>query len=101
MVPTHYQEDQMQLVEMDPTNCTGGLLWEETAESKSSIADVEVKMSGFNALIKILSRRRPSQLIKVIADLEHLHFTILHTNITTIEQTVLYSFNVQVNFYFG
>ncbi|KAL5702670.1 hypothetical protein ACHQM5_027855 [Ranunculus cassubicifolius] len=72
-----------------------GLL-EETAESKSCLADVEVKVLGFDALIKILSRRRPGQLIKAIEALEELQFNILHTNITTIEQTVLYSFNVKV-----
>lgn len=72
-------------------------LSEETAESKSCLADVEVKLLGFDALIKILSRRRHGQLIKTIAALEDLQLTILHTNITTIEQTVLYSFNIKVN----
>lgn len=71
-------------------------LQEETAESKSCIADVEVKMLGFDAMIKILSRRRPGQLIKTIAALEDLQLNVLHTNITTIEQAVLYSFNVKV-----
>lgn len=71
---------------------------EETAECKSCLADVEVKMLGFDAMIKILSRRRPGQLIKIIAALEHeLQLDILHTNITTIEQTVLYTFNVKVS----
>ncbi|XP_021896891.1 transcription factor FAMA isoform X2 [Carica papaya] len=69
---------------------------EETAENKSCLADVEVKVLGFDAMIKILSRRRPGQLIKIIAALEDLQLNILHTNITTIEQTVLYSFNVKV-----
>ncbi|XP_057809643.1 transcription factor FAMA isoform X1 [Salvia miltiorrhiza] len=72
-------------------------LQEESAESKSCLADVEVKLLGFDALIKILSRRRHGQLIKTIAALEDLHLTILHTNITTIEQTVLYSFNIKIN----
>ncbi|KAL6185754.1 hypothetical protein ACLB2K_041881 [Fragaria x ananassa] len=45
-------------------------------------------------MIKILSQRRPGQLIKTIAALEDLQLTILHTNITTIEQTVLYCFKV-------
>ncbi|PON63742.1 Basic helix-loop-helix transcription factor [Parasponia andersonii] len=75
---------------------TGVGLREETAENKSCLADVEVKLLGFDAMIKILSRRRPGQLIKAIAALEDLQFNILHTNITTIEQTVLYSFNVKV-----
>ncbi|XP_074267643.1 transcription factor FAMA-like isoform X1 [Silene latifolia] len=79
---------------MDPTG--GLMLQEESAESKSCIADVEVKVLGFDALIKILSRRRPGQLLRAIAALEDLRLTILHTNITTIEQTVLYSFNVKV-----
>ncbi|XP_027361583.1 transcription factor FAMA isoform X2 [Abrus precatorius] len=88
--PLPLPNDQMKLVEME----TG--LHEETAESKSCLADVEVKLLGFDAMIKILSRRRPGQLIKTIAALEDLQLIILHTNITTIEQTVLYSFNVKV-----
>ncbi|XP_020534623.1 transcription factor FAMA isoform X2 [Jatropha curcas] len=82
--------DQMKLMEFE----TG--LHEETAENKSCLADVEVKLLGFDAMIKILSRRRPGQLIKTIAALEDLQLNILHTNITTIEQTVLYSFNVKI-----
>nr|BCN92196.1 transcription factor FAMA [Callitriche japonica] len=74
----------------------GSGLHEETAESKSCLADVEVKVLGFDGLIKILSRRRPGQLVKTIAALEDLQLNILHTNITTIEQTVLYSFNVKI-----
>ncbi|KAE8725963.1 Transcription factor FAMA [Hibiscus syriacus] len=82
--------DQIKLLEYE----TG--LREETAESKSCLADVEVKLLGFDAMIKILCRRRPGQLVKTIAALEDLQLNILHTNITTIEQTVLYSFNVKV-----
>ncbi|KAL5542578.1 hypothetical protein UlMin_010288 [Ulmus minor] len=89
--PLPLPNDQMKFVEFE----TGGLR-EETAENKSCLADVEVKLLGFDAMIKILSRRRPGQLIKAIAALEDLQFNILHTNITTIEQTVLYSFNVKV-----
>nr|WKE35211.1 basic helix-loop-helix family protein [Rosa persica] len=69
-------------------------LREETAEIKSCFADVEVKVLGGDAMIKILSQRRPGQLIKAIAALEDLQLKILHTNITTIEQTVLYCFKV-------
>ncbi|CAI0380337.1 unnamed protein product [Linum tenue] len=74
---------------------------EETAENKSCLADVEVKVLGLDAMIKVLSRRRPGQLIKAIAAMEDLHLNILHTNITTIEQTVLYSFNVKVPTFFN
>ncbi|KOM46038.1 hypothetical protein LR48_Vigan06g134400 [Vigna angularis] len=88
--PLAIPNEQMKLVELESG------LREETAESKSCLADVEVKLLGFDAMIKILSRRRPGQLIKTIAALEDLQLIILHTNITTIEQTVLYSFNVKV-----
>nr|XP_043634457.1 transcription factor FAMA isoform X2 [Erigeron canadensis] len=84
-------DDQIRLMEYE------GALKEETAESKSCLADIEVRLLGFDAMIKILCRRRPGQLIKIIAALEDLQFNILHTNITTIEQTVLYSFNVKVD----
>nr|CAB3460598.1 unnamed protein product [Digitaria exilis] len=72
-----------------------GGLREEVAENKSCLADIEVRALGADAMIKILSRRRPGQLIKTIAALEDMQMSILHTNITTIEQTVLYSFNVK------
>lgn len=88
--PLPLENDQMKLVDFETE------LREETAENKSCLADVEVKVLGFDAMIKILSRRRPGQLIKTIAALEDLQLNILHTNITTIEQTVLYSFNVKV-----
>jgi hypothetical protein len=52
-----------------------------TAESKTCLADVEVKLLGFDAMIKILSKRRPGQLIKTIAALEDMQLIILHTNI--------------------
>ncbi|XP_042051634.1 transcription factor FAMA-like isoform X2 [Salvia splendens] len=91
---TAVQQPQMLAIPNDEE--TAGLR-EETAESKSFLADVEVKLLGFDALIKILSRRRHGQLIQTIAALEDLQLTILHTNITTIEQTVLYSFNIKIN----
>ncbi|XP_062232267.1 transcription factor FAMA-like isoform X2 [Phragmites australis] len=74
----------------------GAGLPEEVAENKSCLADIEVRAVGADAMIKILSRRRPGQLIKTIAALEDMQMSILHTNITTIEQTVLYSFNVKI-----
>ncbi|XP_047045914.1 transcription factor FAMA-like isoform X1 [Lolium rigidum] len=83
-------------VMVDLDTCGSGLTEEEVAENKSSLADIEVRVLGEDAVIKVLSRRRPEQLIKTIAVLEEMHMSILHTNITTIEQTVLYSFNVKI-----
>nr|AKN09567.1 basic helix-loop-helix transcription factor [Salvia miltiorrhiza] len=70
---------------------------DQTAESKSYLADVEVKLSGLFGLIKILSRRRRGQLIKYIAAVEHLHLHILQTDITTIQQDVVCSFTVKMS----
>ncbi|KAG8069166.1 hypothetical protein GUJ93_ZPchr0005g16100 [Zizania palustris] len=73
-----------------------GGLREDMAENKSCLADIEVRVLGVDAMIKILSQRRPGQLIKTVAALEDMQMSILHTNITTIDQTVLYSFNVKI-----
>ncbi|XP_010532793.1 PREDICTED: transcription factor FAMA [Tarenaya hassleriana] len=79
-----------------PLNFPANESEEETAEKKSCFADVEVKILGFDAMIKILSRSRPGQLVKTISALEDLRLCVLHANITTIEQTVLYSFSVKM-----
>ncbi|KAG2251564.1 hypothetical protein Bca52824_081700 [Brassica carinata] len=84
----------------NPQRTEGVGLREETAENKSCLADVDVKLLEFDAMIKKLSRRKPGQLIKTIASLEDLHLSILHTYMTTMEQTVLYSFNVKASFTF-
>lgn len=71
-------------------------LTDQTAESKSSLADVEVNLSGIFGLIKILSRRRQGQIIKNVAAVEKLQLQILQTNITTIQQDVVCSFTIMV-----
>lgn len=62
----------------------------------SSVADVEAKISGSNVLLKIISRRIPGQLSKMIGVLERLSFEVLHLNISSMDDTVLYSFVVKV-----
>lgn len=106
MLPMQHPQSQTQQIPLYPpfppvdleTSCTGAaLVQEETAENKSCVADVEVKLLGFDAFIKILTRRRPGQLIRMVAALEEeMQFAIMHTNITTIDQTVLYSFTIKV-----
>ncbi|KAI5061292.1 hypothetical protein GOP47_0023797 [Adiantum capillus-veneris] len=74
-------------------------LHEEVAQAKCAMVDIEVKVvERSEALIKILSQRRPRQLLHTIIALQdHLQFSILHTNVTTIDNTVLYSFTVKIN----
>lgn len=62
----------------------------------SPVADVEAKISGSNVLLKIISRRIPGQILKIIAVLEQLSFEILHLNISSMQETVLYSFVVKI-----
>ncbi|KAL5782518.1 hypothetical protein ACOSP7_007547 [Xanthoceras sorbifolium] len=62
----------------------------------SSVADVEAKISGSNVLLKVVSRRIPGQVVKIITVLEKLSFEVLHLNISSMEDTVLYSFVIKI-----
>ncbi|KAK9284186.1 hypothetical protein L1049_023354 [Liquidambar formosana] len=69
---------------------------ESTAEKRSAIADVEVTMVESHANLKLLTKRQPKQLLKMVARLHSLRLTILHLNITTVDPMVLYSISVKV-----
>nr|AKA58675.1 MUTE [Vitis riparia] len=62
----------------------------------SSVADVEAKISGSNVILRIISRRIPGQIVKIINVLEKLSFEVLHLNISSMEETVLYSFVIKI-----
>ncbi|KAF9678051.1 hypothetical protein SADUNF_Sadunf08G0171700 [Salix dunnii] len=62
----------------------------------SPIADVEAKISGSNVILKVISRRIPGQIVRIISVLENLSFEILHLNISSMEDTVLYSFVIKI-----
>ncbi|MCD7453877.1 hypothetical protein HAX54_022555 [Datura stramonium] len=68
---------------------------ELAANSKSAIADVEVKFSGANVILKTVSPRIPGQAVKIIAALEELALEILHVSISTIDGTMLNSFTIK------
>lgn len=65
-------------------------------EDKSSIADIEVTLIETHGSLKILSKKKHGQLLKIITALEGFHMTILHLNITSMDEAVLFSFNVKV-----
>ncbi|XP_058096952.1 transcription factor bHLH96-like [Magnolia sinica] len=69
----------------------------EMAENRSAIADIEVTMVESHANVKVLSRRRPELLLKMVGGLQNLRLTILHLNVTTVDEMVLYSFSVKVD----
>ncbi|CAK7333023.1 unnamed protein product [Dovyalis caffra] len=62
----------------------------------SPIADVEAKISGSNVILKIVSRRIPGQIVRIISVLEKFSFEVLHLNISSMEDTVLYSFVIKI-----
>ncbi|XVF64956.1 hypothetical protein PTKIN_Ptkin09bG0208400 [Pterospermum kingtungense] len=71
-------------------------LGELGASCNSSIADVEARISGSNVILKIISRRIPGQILKIIAVLEKFSFEVLYLNISSMEDTVLYSFVIKI-----
>ena len=85
-------------LEPSPTSSTSSLdnVNELVANSKSPIADVEVKFSGPNLLLKTVSPRIPGQAVKIISALEDLSLEILHVNVKTVDETMLNSFTIKV-----
>ncbi|KAJ4898448.1 Transcription factor MUTE [Raphanus sativus] len=59
-------------------------------------ANVEAKISGSNVVLRVVSRRTEGQLVRIISVLEKLSFQVLHLNISSMEETVLYFFLVKI-----
>ncbi|XP_061359241.1 transcription factor bHLH57-like [Gastrolobium bilobum] len=78
--------------EVKEAKCGG----EVKAEKKSQAVAVEVTGIQTHVNLKIQCQRRHGQLIKAIVALEDLRLTILHLNITSLEASVLYSFNLKI-----
>ncbi|XP_043724005.1 transcription factor MUTE-like [Telopea speciosissima] len=62
----------------------------------SQVAEVEAKISGSNVVLRTISKRIPGQFLKIITLLDKLAFEILQINISTKEDTVLYSFLIKI-----
>lgn len=71
---------------------------ELVANSKSVIADVQVKFSGPHLLLKTVSPPIPGQALRIISALEDLALEILHVNINIADETMLNSFTIKVIF---
>ncbi|RDX89413.1 Transcription factor bHLH94, partial [Mucuna pruriens] len=61
-----------------------------------AVADIEVTMVDSHANLKILSKKQPAQLMKFVVGLQSLRLSILHLNVTTLHDMVLYSISVKV-----
>ncbi|KAM7259925.1 hypothetical protein ACFE04_015666 [Oxalis oulophora] len=66
------------------------------ASCNSPVADVEARISGSNVMLKVISRRIPGQIVKIVTVLERLSFEVLHLNVSSMEDTVLYSFVIKI-----
>ncbi|KAG0497625.1 hypothetical protein HPP92_002316 [Vanilla planifolia] len=84
---TFPQDSTTNIVTATDYNCT---------RKGSTVASVEVRMVENHANLKVLSKRLPKQLLKLVIGLQALRLTILHLNITTFQPMVLYSFNLKV-----
>ncbi|GMI94519.1 hypothetical protein HRI_003121200 [Hibiscus trionum] len=62
----------------------------------SAIADIQVTVVESHVNIRIRSKRRPAQLLTVVSGLNSMRLSILHLNVTTVDQRVLYSLSVKV-----
>ncbi|XP_028802901.1 transcription factor bHLH71 [Neltuma alba] len=66
------------------------------SKTKAAIADIEVTLIETHANLRILSRRSPTLLSKLVSGFQSLYLTILHLNVTTIDPLVLYSISAKV-----
>ncbi|OWM85386.1 transcription factor bHLH94-like [Punica granatum] len=66
------------------------------AAQPNEVADIEVTMVESHANMKIRSKRRPKQLLRLVSGLQALRLTVLHLNVSTIRQVVLYSLSLKV-----
>ncbi|KAJ8650498.1 hypothetical protein MRB53_003521 [Persea americana] len=69
---------------------------ENPNETRRAVADIEVTMIETHANLKILSIKRPRQIIRMLAGFQTLHLPILHLNVTTLDPFVLYSISAKV-----
>ncbi|KAM0852829.1 hypothetical protein ACQ4PT_051493 [Festuca glaucescens] len=62
----------------------------------SAVADIEVTIVESHANLKLLSRRRPRQLLRIVAGLQGHRLAVLHLNATSAGHMALYSLSLKV-----
>lgn len=65
--------------------------------NRLAAADIEVTMVENHANLKVRSKKKPKQLVKMVSGLQSLRLTVLHLNVTTADQIVLYSISLKVS----
>ncbi|KAE8717530.1 Transcription factor bHLH94 [Hibiscus syriacus] len=67
-----------------------------TPKTTASLADIEVTLIQTHANLRILSRKAPKQLSKLVAGFHSLYLSILHLNVTSMDTLVLYTISAKV-----
>ncbi|CAA6673559.1 unnamed protein product [Spirodela intermedia] len=62
----------------------------------TAVADVEATVVQAHVNLRVLTQRRPAQLLRAVAALEELHLTVLHLNVTSLDDSVFYCFNLKM-----
>ncbi|KAK4776023.1 hypothetical protein SAY87_023984 [Trapa incisa] len=62
----------------------------------SATADVEVTMVDAHANVRVLTRKQPKQLLKMMVGLEYFCLSVLHLSVTAADGMALYSFSLKV-----
>uniref|UniRef100_A0A1J3EFQ5 Transcription factor bHLH96 n=1 Tax=Noccaea caerulescens TaxID=107243 RepID=A0A1J3EFQ5_NOCCA len=62
----------------------------------NALADIEVSLVESHTSIKIRSRRRPKLLLNMVSGLQSLGFIILHLNVSTVSDFILYCFSTKM-----
>ncbi|CAO2819625.1 unnamed protein product [Amaranthus hypochondriacus] len=63
---------------------------------KAPVADVEVTLIETHANLRILTKKNPRQLSKLVSGFHTLRLTVLHLNVTSLDPLVQYSISVKV-----
>ncbi|PON46864.1 Basic helix-loop-helix transcription factor [Parasponia andersonii] len=87
---SHYCNNICENYSKDPINNSNNQ-W-----ATAAAADIEVTMVDSHANLKILSKKRPRQLLKMVAGFGVLRLSVLHLNVTSVDQMVLYSVSVKI-----
>ena len=68
----------------------------EDGGGRPGVADIEVTLVETHASLRVMTPRRPGQLLGLVAGLQALRLGVLHLSVTTLESLVLYSISVKV-----
>ncbi|XP_047307421.1 transcription factor bHLH94 [Impatiens glandulifera] len=91
-----YSTRSAQVSSSSPASLDTMATTERQVPAAAAMGEIEVSMAESHANIKVLSNRRPRQLVKMVAGLQCLRLTVLHLNVTTVDQTALYSLSVKL-----